>query len=120
MTNWRAVLIGFLVGVVASLFAFALPVVGHLGAGFIAGLVAGVVAGGGLASGAWHGLLAGAFGGLVAAVALAAFVTLVGATVSGPGGALAGLGVFAIGAVVAVVFAVDSAIGGAIGGFLAD
>jgi len=46
----RAVLVGFVVGIVTSLLAFAPPIVGYVGAGLIAGLVAGLVAGG-LASG---------------------------------------------------------------------
>ena len=40
MTDWSAVLVGFAVGIVAGLFAFAPPVVGHVDAGLVAGVVA--------------------------------------------------------------------------------
>lgn len=118
MTDWRAVFIGFLVGIVLSVFAFAIPVVGHLGAGLIAGFVAGFVAGGGLLRGAWHGLLAGALGGLVVAIGIGLFALLVGTLALGPPGFLGGVGAFAIAAIIAFVLALDSAIGGALGGLL--
>ena len=44
MTDWQAVLVGFLVGVVASVFAFALPGVGHVAAGLVGGFAAGFLA----------------------------------------------------------------------------
>lgn len=118
MTDWRAVIVGFLVGLVASVFAFVLPVIGHMGAGLLAGFVSGYLAGGSIGRGVWHGLLAGALGGLVVAVLLAAVVSIVGMSISGPFGILGGVGVFVIGATIAALLAVDSAIGGAIGGVL--
>jgi hypothetical protein len=116
MTNWAAVLWGFLVGIVVGLLAFAIPIVGHVGAGLIAGGVAGYLAGGGLASGAWHGLLAGALDGIALVLLIAPLGALIGGIGAGPlGGLVGGLGVFVLGLVVAFVFAVDSAIGGAVG-----
>ena len=53
--DWSAVLVGFAVGIVAGLFASALPVVGHVDAG----LVAGGVAVDSAIGGATGGLLAG-------------------------------------------------------------
>lgn len=118
MTDWRAVGIGFLVQLVLGVFAFAIPGLGHVGAGLIGGFVAGYLAGGGLLRGAWHGTLAGAIGGLVVAVLLAGLVTFVGSIGLGPLGALAGGGVFVLVAVTALLLAIDSAIGGAVGGLL--
>ena len=40
MTDWSAALVGFAVGIVAGLFAFALPVVGHVDVGLVVGVVA--------------------------------------------------------------------------------
>ena len=40
MADWSAVFIGFAIGIVAGFFAFALSVVGHVGAGLVAGVVA--------------------------------------------------------------------------------
>ena len=53
VTDWRAIIVGFLVGVASGLVAFALPVIGHVGAGLVAGFVAGALAGaaGGLIAG---------------------------------------------------------------------
>ena len=40
MSHWSAVLVGFAIGIVAGLFAFAPPVVGHVSAELVAGVVA--------------------------------------------------------------------------------
>ncbi|SFS13162.1 hypothetical protein SAMN05216559_4212 [Halomicrobium zhouii] len=121
MTNWRAVLWGFVAGIVFGLLAFAIPVIGHVGAGLVAGGVAGYLAGGGLASGAWHGLLAGALDGIVLALLVSPVAALLGGLGGGPVGSLVGgLGVVVIGVLVAAVFAIDSAIGGAIGVLFSD
>ena len=53
MTDWSVVLVGFAVGIVAGLFAFAPPVVGHVDAEFVAGVVAVDSAIGGAIAGSW-------------------------------------------------------------------
>ena len=107
--------LGFGAGIVVGLFAFALPVIGHVGAGLVAGVVAGVLAGGGVASGAWHGLLAGSLGGIL----LGLVFGVVGAVAAGPiGGLIGGSGAFLVAVLIAFVFAIDSAIGGAVGGLI--
>ncbi len=123
MTNWRAVVIGFLVLTVLSIFGVAVPGLGQLTAGLIGGLVAGYLAGGGLGSGAWHGLLAGSLGGIVAGVLLWIGLTIVG-TAGGPvGSAIGATGGFVL--AVAIVFfsmivAIECALAGAIGAVLSE
>ena len=119
MVDWRAVTIGFVVGLVISVLGLALPVIGQIGGGLVGGFVAGYLAGGGLWSGAVHGLLAGALGGLI----LVLFVSVGTATLGfvlneSVAGLLGGAGVFAVGVFLAALLALDSAIAGAIGGVL--
>ncbi len=118
MTDWSAVVWGFVTIVVGGLLATALPGVGHLAAGIVGGAVAGYLAGGGVLSGTWHGLLAGMLGGVVVAVLFGVLVTLVASVGLGPFGALAGGAVLVGGLAIAFVTAVDSALGGAVGGLL--
>ena len=123
MTDWRAVGIGFVVGVITGLIAFAVPLIGHIGAGLIGGFAAGYVACSdgrdGIGRGAWHGLLAGAIGGIVLAVVFAVLVLFVGVLAGGPAGVLGGASVFVGGVLIAFVLALDSAVGGAIGALVA-
>ncbi|NHN48162.1 DUF5518 domain-containing protein [Halostella sp. JP-L12] len=118
--NWRAVVTGFLVEIVAGLFALAMPGVGHAVAGLIGGFVAGYIAGGGLVSGAWHGLVAGSLGGLVLAAAFGLGTTLIGTVGLGPLGPFLGGAVFFVALAIAVLMALDSALAGALGGILGD
>ena len=121
MTNWRAVIVGFLVATVLGLFGLALPGLGQLAAGLIGGFVAGYMAGGGLGSGFWHGLLAGALGGIVGGLLIALAVGVAGWAGGPIGGAItgvAGLGIFAIAVLVSFIMALESAIAGALGGML--
>ncbi len=121
MTNWRAVVIGFLVTTILGVIGFALPGVGQLAAGLIGGFVAGYLAGGGLGRGFWHGLLAGALGGIVFGLLIALLVAIAG-WAGGPAGGLfggiAGIGIFGVAVLVSFVLALESAIAGAIGGVL--
>ena len=119
MVNWRAVTIGFVIGLLVAIVGFALPVIGQIGAGLIGGFVAGYLAGGGLWRGAVHGLLAGALGGLFITVFVAVAITFLGVVTLQPaGGLLGGLGIAGIGLFLAFLFALDSALAGAIGGVL--
>lgn len=119
MTNWYAVFVGFVVSVIAGVVAFAVPGIGHIGAGLIGGFAAGYVAGGGLGSGFWHGLLAGALGGIVVALFLGLAGTVVGGLAGGPVGSLfGGIGIFAAALLVAFIMALDSALGGMVGSLL--
>jgi hypothetical protein len=114
-TNWRAVLIGFVVMVVVGSFGgIVIPVFGTIGGGIIGGFIAGYIAGGGI----WNGLVAGGFGGLVGAFLLSLVGVLVGVLAGPVGSILAGAGVFVLGAVVALLFAIPSGIAGALGGWL--
>ncbi|WP_394738874.1 DUF5518 domain-containing protein [Natronococcus roseus] len=119
MTDWRSVVIGFLVITIFGIVGLTLPGVGQLAAGLIGGFVAGYLAGGGLGRGFWHGLLAGALGGIVAGV-LVALVVGVAGWAGGPiGGAmsgLAGFGIFLVALALSFIMALESAIAGAIGG----
>lgn len=121
MTNWRAVLIGFLLAFAISVVGIALPGLGQLTAGLVGGFVAGYLAGGGLLRGFWHGLLAGALGGILLGLFVAVAVGLAG-WAGGPFGGLlsgiAGLGIFGVVVIVSFVLALESAIAGAVGGLL--
>ncbi len=123
MTNWRAVIIGFLVTTVLGLLGFALPGIGQLAAGLVGGFVAGYLAGGGLGRGFWHGLLSGAVGGIVLGLLLGIVVAIVG-WAGGPAGGLlggiAGIGIFGAAVLVSFILAIESAIAGAIGGVFND
>lgn len=119
MTNWRAVLIGFVVEIVLGVVGLLLPGIGQLAAGLIGGFVAGYIAKAGLGGGAWHGLLAGSIGGIILAIFLTIAVTIIGTIGLGPFGPLLGSFTFLAAIMVAILFAIDSAIGGAIGGLLA-
>ncbi|WP_135533810.1 DUF5518 domain-containing protein [Halostella pelagica] len=118
--NWRAVITGFLVEIVAGLFALAAPGVGHAAAGLVGGFIAGYMAGGGLLSGAWHGLLAGSLGGIVLAITFGFGATVVGTIGLGPLGPFVGGAVFFVALAIAVLMALDSALAGAVGGVLGD
>ena len=118
-TNWRAVLIGFVVMVVVGSFGgVVIPVVGTIGGGIIGGLVAGYIAGGGAWNGTWNGLIAGGLGGIVGALLLSFVGALVGVVAGPVGSILAGAGVFVLGTFVALLFAIPSGIAGALGGWL--
>jgi hypothetical protein len=121
MTNWRAVVIGFLVITVLGIVGLTLPGLGQLAAGLIGGFVAGYLAGGGLGRGFWHGLLAGALGGIVGGLLIAIVVGIAGWAGGPIGGAItgvAGLGIFTLAVVISFIMALESAVAGAIGGLL--
>ena len=119
MTDWRAVGVGFIVGLVIATVGLALPIIGQIGGGLIGGFLAGYLGGGGLGSGAWHGLLAGAIGGLIIAVFVFVGTSLLGLTVTEPVNAVVGgAGLTAVVVFLSILFALDSAIAGAIDGAL--
>ena len=120
MTNWRAVLIGFVAHLVFGLVAMLLPGIGHLAAGLLGGFVAGYIAGGSLGSGAWHGLLAGSLGGIIIAGMVAFVVTVLGTVGLGPLGPFLGGATFFGAIALALFFAIDSAIGGLLGAAVSD
>jgi len=118
-TNWRAILIGFVVMIVVGSFGgIVIPVFGTIGGGIIGGFIAGYIAGDGIGNGTWNGLVAGAFGGIVGAFLLSLVGVLVGVLAGPVGSILAGASVFVLGALVALLFAIPSGIAGAFGGWL--
>lgn len=120
MTNWYAVLVGFLVMTVVGTIGLAIPGLGQLTAGLLGGFVAGYVAGGGGWSGGWHGLIAGSIGGIVVALIFGVAVSAIGAVGLGPFGPLLGGGVFLVGVAIAVLMGLESALAGAVGGWIAE
>jgi hypothetical protein len=126
MTDWRAVLTGFVVQVAVGVLGAPLGF-GPLVAGLFGGFVAGWIVGGGLARGAWHGLLAGSLGGLVVALLLWFLVTVVGVVGLGFGGLPGvgigvgvGVGVLVLAVAGALVAGVESAFAGALASVLAS
>jgi len=119
MTDWRAVTVGFLVGVVAALFGLLLPGVGQAAAGLLAGFVAGYLADDGILGGVWHGLLAGALGAILLALLLVPLAALLASPFGPVASALGGAGTFVAVSALGLLFALDSAVAGAVGGLLA-
>ncbi|WP_160135326.1 DUF5518 domain-containing protein [Halococcus salsus] len=117
MTDWRSVGIGFGFQVVFGVVAFALPGLGTIIAGFLAGLISAYLTNNGAREGAWHSLLSGALGGVIVAVLAGIAISLLGLAFGSSGlWALFGGGVVAVGVVIAFLTAIPSAVGGAIGG----
>jgi len=113
MTNWKAVITGFLVILLAGVVGAPLGV-GPFVAGLIGGFVGGYMAGGGFVSGGWHGLLAGSVGGILLSVALAVLVTVL-TIFTGPLALIGGAGVLVFGVANTFLAAAESAVAGAVG-----
>ena len=118
MTNWYAVIVGFIAWLVVGAIGLSVPPFGQLTAGLLAGFLAGYMAGGGIGSGGWHGLLAGSLGGIVFAAILAFGISVLGAPGLGPLAPLLGGGALVAGVVLALIFGLESALAGAVGGWL--
>lgn len=114
--NWRAVLTGFVVSLVAGSISGPVSVGSGIsivvlywgGIGLIGGLTAGYLAGGAASSGAVHGGIATAFGSLV-------LVTIVTVTTLLFSGLVASFGVLVLGALLLALYAIPGALGGVIG-----
>jgi len=118
MTNWRAVIIGFVLILGLGTVGLVLPGLGQFFAALIGGFVAGYLGGNDLLSGFWHGILAGALGSLLLAAVLWIAVSIVGFTlgpVAGTVSSLIGLGAVIIVAIVAFITAIESGVAGAVG-----
>jgi hypothetical protein len=105
---WLGAAVGFVIMVITG---SALPVLGPV----IGGFVAGIIAKGGFLNGAKAGFVAGIFGAIVAI----AFGLVIGTFALGLLGFLAALGIGAILLVLALYYAVLGCIGGALGGLIA-
>lgn len=123
MTDWRAVIRGFVTILVLGAVGLTVPGIGQLVAGFVGGIVAGYGSDGNTVSGGWHGLLAGSVGGLLVGLLVWAGIALAGLSV-GPipevVGFLAGAGPFVIAVAITVLTAINSALGGLLGGWLGE
>lgn len=119
MTNWYAVIVGFVTWLIVGAIGLTVPGLGQLTAGLLGGFLAGYMAGGGAGGGAWHGLLAGSLGGVVFAVILALGIGLLSAPGLGPLAPLVGGGALVVGITLALIFGLESALAGAVGGWLA-
>ncbi|PSP56292.1 hypothetical protein BRC82_02010 [Halobacteriales archaeon QS_1_67_19] len=119
MTNWYAVIVGFLAWLVIGAIGLTVPGFGQLTAGLLGGFLAGYVARGGFAGGAWHGLLAGSLGGIVFAIILGFGISVLGAPGLGPFAPLLGAGALVAVVSLALLFGLESALAGAVGGWLA-
>lgn len=119
MTNWYAVIVGFIAWLVVGAIGLTVPGLGQLTAGLLGGFLAGYMARGGAGSGAWHGLLAGSLAGIVFAVILGLGISVLGAPGLGPLAPLVGGGAFVVVVTLALLFGLESALAGAVGGWLA-
>ena len=120
MTNWRAVIIGFILTVFVRAFFGHYEFVGLIIVGFIVGYIAHSGALGGM----WNAAVAGAFGTIVSAILFIILVT-VGTSVAGPLGGLTGFTISGITGLVEVVmeliyYAIVMGITGAFGGLISS
>lgn len=118
MTNWRAVIIGFILAVFVKAFFGHYEFIGLLIVGFIVGYIAHSRALGGL----WNAAVAGAFGTIVSAILFVILVT-VGSSLTGVLGGLTGFTISGIASLFevlmeliyyAIVMGITGAVGGAI------
>ena len=121
MTNWKAVIIGFILIVIVESFFANYEFVGLLVVGFITGYIAHDGAIGGL----WNAAVAGAFGTIVCAVIFILIVTFGGGSLLGIFGGLAGFTVAGVASIIEIVkeiiyYAIVMGITGAIGGAIAS
>ena len=121
MTNWKAVIIGFILSVIVESFFANYEFVGLLVVGFITGYIAHDGAIGGL----WNAAVAGAFGTIVCAVIFILIVTFGGGSLLGIFGGLAGFTVAGVASIIEIVkeiiyYAIVMGITGAIGGAIAS
>lgn len=120
MTNWSAVIAGFITWLVVGAIGLTIPGLGQLTAGLLAGFLAGYMASGGFGRGAWHGLLAGSLAGIIFAVILGLGISVVAAPGLGPLAPFLGGGAFFVAVALALIFGLESALAGGIGGWLAE
>jgi hypothetical protein len=104
---WLGACIGFIIMVLTG---SALPILGPVIGGFVAGLIA--------KGGLWNGAKVGFFAGLVGAIVIIVIGIFVGTLVGGLFGFLAAMGVGVIIIAMALYYAVLGFAGGAIGGFI--
>ena len=119
MTKMSAVITGFILTILVSLFFGRYEFWGLLIVGFIVGYMAKEGALGGM----WNAALAGAFGTIVTAILFVLLVTVGGTALMGIAGGLAGFTVSGITSLIDVVlevikYMITMGITGAIGGYL--
>ena len=120
MTNWKAVIIGFILAVMVKSFFSQYEFIGLLIVGFITGYIARSGALGGL----WNAAVAGALGTIVSAV-LFILAATVGGSLFGIFGGLTGFTLSGISSLTAVLgeliyYAIVMGITGAVGGAIAS
>ena len=116
MTNWRAVIIGFILAVFVKAFFGHYEFIGLL----IVGFIVGYIAHSGVLGGLWNAAVAGAFGTIVSAILFVILVT-VGGSLTGVLGGLTGFTLSGIASLFEVLkelinYAIVMGITGAIGG----
>ena len=118
MTNWRAVIIGFILAVFVKAFFGHYEFIGLL----IVGFIVGYIAHSGVLGGLWNAAVAGAFGTIVSAILFVILVT-VGSSLTGVLGGLTGFTISGIANLFevlmeliyyAIVMGITGAVGGAI------
>jgi len=120
MTNWKAVIIGFVLAVIVKSFFAQYEFIGLLIVGFIVGFIAHS----GALSGLWNAAVAGALGTIISAV-LFILVATFGGSLFGIFGGLTGFTISGLGSIATVVttlvyYAIVMGITGAIGGAISS
>lgn len=116
MTNWRAVIIGFILAVFVKAFFGHYEFIGLL----IVGFIVGYIAHSGVLGGLWNAAVAGAFGTIVSAILFVILVT-VGGSLTGVLGGLTGFTLSGIASLFEVLkelinYTIVMGITGAVGG----
>ena len=120
MTNWKAVIIGFILAVIVESFFARYEFIGLL----IVGFITGYIAHSGMLGGMWNAAVAGAFGTIVCSI-LFILVATVGGSFAGIFGGLTGFTISGITIIIQIIsdliyYAIVMGITGAIGGAIAS
>ena len=120
MTNWKAVIIGFILAVIVESFFAHYEFLGLLIVGFITGYIAHDGAFGGL----WNAAVAGAFGTIVCAILFILVATL-GGGLLGIFGGITGFTISGVASIIEIIkeliyYAIVMGITGAFGGAIAS
>jgi len=121
MAKWSAVITGFILTLIVSLFFSRYEFIGLL----IVGFIVGYLAHDGIIGGMWNAALAGAFGTIVTSILFIILVTFGGTLLKGVLGGIIGFTVSGMGSLIAIIhniikYAIIMGIAGVAGGAIAE
>jgi len=121
MAKWSAVITGFILTLIVSLFFSRYEFIGLL----IVGFIVGYLAHDGIIGGMWNAALAGAFGTIVTSILFIILVTFGGTLLKGVLGGIIGFTVSGMGSLIVIIhniikYAIIMGIAGVAGGAIAE